>query len=58
LLEASITLNDQIRPRADATEKDYLKSLAVLDRETIAAIGAMMGTGNAGFAPRAMRGAI
>jgi hypothetical protein len=58
LLEASIALSDQIQRRADAQEKDYLKSLAVLDSETLAAIGAMIGTGHAGFAPRAVRGAI
>jgi hypothetical protein len=58
LLEASITLNSQIWQRANATERDYLKSLAVLDRETMASIGAMMGIGDAGSAPRAMRGAI
>jgi hypothetical protein len=58
LLDASLTLNDQILPHADAAGKDYLKSLAVLDRETIAAIKAMMGAGGAGFEPTAMRGAV
>jgi hypothetical protein len=58
LLQASTALSDQIQQRADGQEKEYLKSLAVLDRETIAAIDAMLGTGTAGYAPRAVRGAI
>jgi hypothetical protein len=58
LLDASITLNGQIAAHADAAEKDYLKGLAVLDRETIAVIKAIMGTGGTGFATAAMRGAI
>jgi len=58
LLDASITLSNQIAHRADAMEKEYLKSLIVLDRETIAAIQAMMGTADARLAPRTMRGAI
>jgi Ferritin-like len=57
LLEASITLNHKLLHQASAQEKDYLKSLAGLDRETIAAIGAMMRSGDE-FATRAVRSAI
>jgi Ferritin-like len=57
LLEASIALNGNILPQADPQERDYLKSLAGLDRETIAAIGAMMRGGD-GFATRTVRSAI
>jgi hypothetical protein len=58
LLQASITLNNRISKRANATDKEYLKSLAVLDLETIAAIDAMTGSVHAGLAPRPRRGAI
>ncbi|MBR0773986.1 ferritin-like protein [Bradyrhizobium diazoefficiens] len=58
LLDASITLNGRIATHADATEKDYLKGLAVLDRETIAAIRTILGIGGAALGPSAMRGAI
>jgi hypothetical protein len=51
LLEASIALTGNIRPHVDAQERDYLESLTGLDQETIAAIGAMMGSG-ADFALR------
>jgi hypothetical protein len=57
LLEASLTLNGTIVPEADAQERDYLKSLAGLDREAIAAIGAMMRSGD-GFTMRTVRSAI
>jgi hypothetical protein len=57
LLEASITLNHKIAARADGHEKDYLKSLAGLDRETIAAISAMMRSGD-DWATRGVRSAI
>jgi hypothetical protein len=57
LLEASIALNGNILPQADPQERDYLKSLAGLDRETIAAIGAMVRSGD-GFATRTVRSAI
>jgi hypothetical protein len=57
LLEASHTLNHTIQQHADAEEKDYLKALEQIDRETIAAIGAMMKSGE-DFAPRAVRSAI
>jgi hypothetical protein len=57
LLEASITLNHKLLHQASAQEKDYLKSLAGLDREAIAAIGAMMRSGDE-FATRAVRSAI
>ena len=48
---------EQIQKQADAEEKDYLKALEQIDRETIAAIGAMMKSGE-DFAPRAVRSAI
>jgi hypothetical protein len=57
LLEASITLNHKIAPQSDRQEKDYLKSLAGLDRETIVAIGAMMRSGD-DWATRGVRSAI
>jgi hypothetical protein len=57
VLEASLTLNCKIVPHADAQERDYLKSLVGLDRETIAAIGAMMRSGD-GVTMRTVRSAI
>jgi hypothetical protein len=57
LLEASLTLNGTIASHADAQEKDYLKSLAGLDRETMTAIGAMMRSGD-GLGLRTVRSAI
>jgi hypothetical protein len=57
LLQASITLNDTILRQADAQERDYLKSLVQIDRETIAAIDAMMNWGDR-FGTRTVRSAI
>jgi hypothetical protein len=58
LLEASAELGRRLQPRAGVAEINYLKSLAALDQETMAAIAAIMGVGNAGPAPRAVRSAI
>jgi len=57
LLEASMALNSSIAQQADVQEKEYLTSLAGLDRATIATIGAMTRSGDA-FAVRAVRSAI
>jgi hypothetical protein len=57
LLEASQALNHTIQQQADAQERDYLKALAQIDRETIAAIGAMTKSCE-DFASREVRSAI
>jgi hypothetical protein len=49
--------NSSIAQQADVQEKEYLTSLAGLDRATIATIGAMTRSGDA-FAVRAVRSAI
>ena len=58
LLEASTQLGARIEPHAGVQEKNYLKSLAALDLETIAAIRTIMGLDSPSLAPRTARSAI